>query len=108
MKRLIMWPRAALALTACAMRPDGDSVPQYSIWRRRGGCTGDLLMPPPPPQGLTPTYMCFTQPYGGGGTTTCLQQPSIAVPPSGMLPSVRCFTQQTPYGGGATTTCLPH
>ncbi len=104
MKRLIVWA-AALALTACATRPDGGSTFLDLLAASAPG----PAYAAPQPQGNPPTYTCFTQPapYGGGGTTTCLQQPSIAVPPSGMLPSITCFTQQAPYGGGATTTCLP-
>jgi hypothetical protein len=107
MKGFIVWA-AALALTACATRPDGGSRFLDILFGGAGAATPGPAYAAPPPQGNPPTYTCFTQPapYGGGGTTTCLPQPSTALPPSGNAPSVTCFTQ--PYGGGATTTCLPH
>ena len=107
MKRLIVWA-AALALTGCATRPDGGSqFLDILFGGARPAAPGPAYVAPPQ-QGLTPTYTCFTQPasYGGGGTTTCLPQPSTAVLPPGNAPSVTCFSQ--PYGGGAMTTCLPH
>jgi hypothetical protein len=107
MKRLIVCA-AALALTACATRPDGGSTALDILF----GAAGPVAPGPTyaAPQSNPPTYNCFTQaaPYGGGGTTTCLRQPSGAGPPAGSAPAVTCFTQQAPYGGGATTTCLPH
>ena len=108
MKRLIVWA-AALALTACATRPDGGSKFLDILFGGAGAAAPGPAYAAPSPQGNLPTYTCFTQPapYGGGGTTTCLPQPSTAVPPSGNAPSVTCFSQQAPYGGGATTTCLP-
>ena len=99
----------ALALTACATRPDGGSAFLDTLFGAAGPTPGPAYAAPLP-QG-NPTYTCFTQPapYGGGGTTTCLQQPSTAVsPPLGVAPGVTCFTQPGPYSGGAVTTCIPH
>ena len=105
MKRLSVWV-AALALTGCATRPDGGSRFLDILFGGAGPAAPGPAYVAPSPQG-TPSYTCFTQPApnGGGGTTSCLQQTSIAVPPSGMLPSVTCFT--SPFGEGAVTTCLP-
>jgi hypothetical protein len=107
MKRLIVWA-GALVLTACATRPDGGSTALDILFGGAGAAAPGPAYAAP--QANPPTYNCFTQaaPYGGGGTTTCLPQPSTAVPASGNAPSATCFTQQAPYGGGATTTCLPH
>jgi hypothetical protein len=98
----------ALALTACATRPDGGSTFLDNLFGAAGPAAAGPTYAASPPQGNS-TYTCFTQPapYGGGGTTTCLPRSSTAAPSSGSAPSVTCFTQQAPNGGGATTTCLP-
>lgn len=108
MKRLIFWA-AALVLTACATRPDGGSKFLDVLFGAGTPAPGPAYAAPLP-QANPPTYNCFTQaaPYGGGGTTTCLPQPSTAVTPAGNAPGVTCFTQQAPNGGGVTTACLPH
>jgi hypothetical protein len=108
--RVLILSATALTLAACATRPDGGSTFLDNLFGAMGSAGPVSGYATLPPQGNSSAYTCFTQsaPYGSGGTTTCLSQPSFSGPASALPQAVSCFSQQAPSGGGATTTCLPH